>query len=118
MKRLTINPLSTLLLALLFAGCGAKRENPAPLTITTIDTSITYTSAIAPMLFANCGACHIANTQSRPSFANYFDVIAKIDRIIVRAQAGTMPPAGSGYSTLSSSQVDTLKIWRASGERQ
>jgi mono/diheme cytochrome c family protein len=77
------------------------------------DSGITYAMNIAPMLADRCGACHISDTKGGVSFATYANVISLIDRIIIRAQSGTMPP--SGYLPLSSGQVDTLKIWQASG---
>lgn len=105
-----------LVLLFLLASCGAKKETPAPTAPATIDTTITYTNAVAPMISSHCGICHIDIVSGGVSFDSYSNVVAHIDRMIARTSAGTMPPAG--HAPLSASQVDTLRIWRASGEKQ
>jgi mono/diheme cytochrome c family protein len=105
------------IIALLFLhSCDAKRE-PFSLTDTGMgDTSITYVRAIAPMISARCGACHVSDAQGGVSFASYAEVRSLIDRIIIRAGNGSMPPAG--YLLLTAAQIDTLKKWRANGKIQ
>jgi hypothetical protein len=70
------------------------------------------------MLAAHCSACHISIVSGGADFSTYDNVKSLIERIIVRTEAGTMPPQGSGMALLTAAQVDTLKIWKASGVRQ
>jgi mono/diheme cytochrome c family protein len=107
---------STVLALSLLTACDPKREYPSPTDTITGDSSITYVKSIAPMIASRCGACHISAAQGGMSFAAYADVAATIDRIIIRAENGTMPP--SGYLPLTVAQIDTLKKWRAHGKIQ
>ena len=103
--------------ALLLLSCDPKQEI-GPDTSAKIDTTITYALHIAPMLAAHCSACHISIVSGGADFSTYDNVKSLIERIIVRTEAGTMPPQGSGMALLTAAQVDTLKIWKASGVRQ
>jgi hypothetical protein len=116
MKKTVFSFVTVVVLIQLLSSCGPKRELPTSVQVP-FDTTISFARNIVPMLGAHCAACHILSTIGPVPFNTYADVVAKIDRMIVRTQAGTMPPAGSGYAQLSTSQVDTLKIWRVSGER-
>jgi len=94
-------------------SCGTKNE---PLSSNShIDTTITYTANIAPLISAHCGSCHISITSGGVNFSTYDSVVAHIDRIIARTSAGTMPLTGTHLTT---GQIDTLKTWQASGEKQ
>jgi mono/diheme cytochrome c family protein len=97
---------------------GKPLGTSTPPPIVPIDTTIGYAQNIAPLLAAHCGECHIGDSpQGGVSLATLADVKTHIDRIIARTAAGTMPPAGSDFSLLTSSQVDTFRIWKASGEK-
>jgi hypothetical protein len=101
----------------LFQSCDPKQEanpdNNVP-----IDTTITYTLHIAPLLAAHCDICHIGTVSGGADLSSYASVKSLIDRIIARTGSGSMPPSGSGKTPLTASQVDTLKIWNASDAKQ
>jgi hypothetical protein len=109
--------LSAVLGILFLLLCDPKREIVPDTTVRT-DTTITYTLHIAPLLAAHCSACHIGIASGGADFSTYDHVKSLIDRIIVRTGNGTMPPQGSGMALLTAPQVDTLKIWKASGVKQ
>jgi mono/diheme cytochrome c family protein len=98
---------------LMWKAGGSKRGTTVTPPVVVKDSAINYAMNIAPMLADRCGACHISDSKGGVSFATYADVIAVIDRIIIRAQSGTMPP--SGFLPLTAGQIDTLTVWRASG---
>jgi hypothetical protein len=102
---------------LLFQSCDPKRE-AIPGDNVPIDTTISYTSHIAPLLSAHCDICHIGTVSGGADLSSYASVKSLIDRIILRTEDGSMPPSGSGKTPLTAPQVDTLKIWKASGARQ
>ncbi|MFH0921463.1 MAG: cytochrome c [Fibrobacterota bacterium] len=99
-----------------FDDCGSKNKPsaPAPVAIPGSD-SICYSRHVAPLLNARCAPCHVGQTTAGVRIDSYDLAIARIDRIIARTEAGTMPQGGPD---LSSAQVDTLKAWRQNGEKQ
>jgi hypothetical protein len=103
--------------ALVLCSCDPKQE-ALPKDTVPIDTTITYTLHIAPLLATHCDICHISAVSGGAEFTTYEKVKSLIDRIIARTSNGSMPPSGSGKTPLTASQVDTLKIWEASGVRQ
>jgi len=97
---------------------GLTQGAGTPPQIVPVDSSITYTLNVRPLMAGHCADCHIGDAEGNLSLATYADVKSHIDLIIGRTEAGTMPPPGSDYSLLTKSEVETLKIWRVSGERQ
>jgi hypothetical protein len=112
---LTAGQLDTLKI---WQASGLVQGTGTPPPAVPVDSSITYTLHINPLMMGHCADCHIGDMEGNVSLATYADVKTHIDHVIGRTEAGTMPPAGSDYTLLSKGQVDTLKIWRVSGERQ
>jgi hypothetical protein len=85
--------------------------------------SITFTSDVAPIVFANCSTCHRPGGSSSFSLLTYDDVKRRAQAIATATRTRYMPPwkpePGAGefvdVRRLTDAQIDVFQRWVAQG---
>ncbi|MFI4876969.1 MAG: alkyl hydroperoxide reductase [Blastopirellula sp. JB062] len=88
------------------------------------NAEVTYTRDVAPILFANCVACHRDGEVGPFPLATYEDAAKRARQIARVVDSRLMPPwkvaerhgEFEGQRTLTQKQIDVLKAW-AAGDR-
>ena len=88
---------------------------------------ISFTKAVAPVLNARCGGCHVRKASGEFSMANYNDLMRgpKGNRVVFvgdpvgsvlieKIESGEMPPSGA---KIPAAELDLLKKWIAEGAK-
>jgi hypothetical protein len=104
--------------AVLAAGCGsggAEDPCPADLPSSCPADAAGYKATIAPMLAELCVPCHSQGGPSVHLLQTYAEVSALRGSVLDQVYACKMPPAGSGYPALTTTQRLALLGWLVCG---
>lgn len=92
-------------------SCTFEKVEPAKLPI--VDTAVSYSITIVPIVNAQCISCHCAGGSGNGDFTTYIGIKAKVDNGSLYNRIVTlkdMPMIGSGY-TLTDAERTKFSSW-------
>ena len=112
-----------ILLILLSVAACRNDKGPLPVAATAktatgaggpCDSTVYFAEEISPLITTKCASsgCHTAGGQS-PDLSNYTSIKLSKDRVQIRSDERTMPPAGS--ATLTDTELQKLDCWIKQG---
>lgn len=80
----------------------------------TAPPAVSYAKDIKPIVTANCISCHSSKSTRKqmPYFETLAQVKAQVDRMVIRMNAGTMPP---GAKTVPNADIAKFTSWKTGG---
>src|SRR4051812_47902688 len=117
MKRVVMISVPRIAIALVTLAAGTASRAAAQ------DRPVTFTKDIAPIVFANCSACHRPGGSSSFNLLTYADVRRRAQAIAEATRTRYMPPwkpepgAGEfiGVRRLSDAQIELIEQWIKQG---
>ena len=96
-------------------SCSSDSDEDYDLINDSINTKVTYTNSIKPIIDANCISCHgTPPINSAPMSLNTYDQVknaVESRNLINEIETGSMPPVGN----LSTTQIQQIKSWQSNG---
>ena len=96
-------------------SCSSDSDEDFDLINDSINTKVTYTNSIKPIIDANCISCHgTPPINNAPMSLNTYDQVknaVESRNLINEIETGSMPPVGN----LSTTQIQQIKSWQSNG---
>lgn len=103
------------LLIVILPGACTKAKTSPPLPQVICNSTISFSTQIAPMIEENCSGCHGSGAGTSPVLSNHAEISANANAII-QALRGTPQLMPQGGPALADSLIQQFQCWMEQGK--